>query len=77
MMKVSIFDFKKDIESYFNKLNKNKSPLQINCEDGSSVVVMSLEEYKALADLPKKSRPRISQNRSFRNDNDFSMDILD
>ena len=77
MMKVSIYDFKKDIESYFNKLKKNKVPLQIKCDDDVSVVVISMEEYKALAGLHKKPRQRINQNRSFKNDINLSMDILD
>ena len=48
MMVTSVSDFRKDIESYLDRVAKNFDTLIINRGEDSGIVVMSLKEYNSL-----------------------------
>jgi len=47
-MVTSVSDFRKDIESYSDRVAKNFDTLIINRGEDSGIVVMSLKEYNSL-----------------------------
>ena len=48
MLTTTVFDFRKDIKSYIDKVVNNFEAIILNCGKNSGIVVMPLQEYKAL-----------------------------
>jgi antitoxin YefM len=49
MLTTTIFDFRKDIKRYFDRVTENFEILIINRGKDSGVVIMSLDEYNSLS----------------------------
>ena len=83
MITANISDFRKDIESYLDKVVQNFETLIINRGKDESIVVMSLEEYNALMATNHKLSSRKNEMRldaaieKFKSGKSFTKDLIE
>ena len=83
MITANISDFRKDIESYLDKVVQNFETLIINRGKDESIVVMSLEEYNALMAINHELSSRKNEMRldaaieKFKSGKSFTKDLIE